>query len=244
MNDDPRSHSQGGFHTTRWSLIFAPREAAQGREALEWLCRSYWTPVYGHVRRKGVAHDEALDLTQGFLTSLLETEPFAGLDPARGRFRAWILASLNHFLANERTRVSAAKRGGGRPTLSVEELAAAHVAWEPEDPALPPDRAFDRRWAVTVMEQALAAVEADYAKRGASTQFTALKPHLTGRADPGTYDALAAELNTTNNSVAVAVARLRERFRTAVRAIVRETVGSEEELGDEMAHLFSALRGE
>ena len=235
-----RSHP--AFLTTRWTIIADNTSHGARGQALEWLCKVYWRPLYGHVRRKGHGHEEALDLTQGFFAALLSGEPLAGLDPSRGKFRAWLLGTLNHFLLNEYDRATALKRGGGKPVLALEQLAAADNFWEPEDPALPPDRAFDRRWALTVMEQGLTALETEYAKRGAQGQFELLKPFLTSRTDAGGYESLAEQLGTTANSVAVAVKRLRTRFRERVRQVVQETVGSEENLEEEMAYLLAALR--
>jgi RNA polymerase sigma-70 factor (ECF subfamily) len=239
---DPNPDS--GFATTRWSMVGCGSGSANRQEALEWLCRAYWRPVYGHVRRKGNDHDAAMDLTQGFFAALLSGDPFAGVSQERGKFRAWMLAALNHFLHNQHDHASAKKRGGGSTILSVEALREAEgMNWEPADAALPPDREFDRRWALSVMEQALSSVDQDYAKRGAADQFAALKPFLTGRPAAGGYDSLAAQLGTTQNNVAVAVKRLRERFRERVRHTVRETVGSAADLEGEMAYLFAALRG-
>ena len=184
-----------------------------------------------------------MDLTQAFFALLLAGEPFANVDQAKGKFRSWLLAALNHFLLNEHDRASTLKRGGGKQTLAIEELAAAGNSWEPPDPSLPPDREFDRRWALAVMEQGLTALENEYVKRGALEQFAFLKPFLTTRTNAGGYDRLAEQLGTSTNSVAIAVKRLRERFRERIRSVVKETVGTAADLDEEMAHLFAALRG-
>lgn len=241
----PELDDGAAFHTTRWSLIAGRNSAPENRQlALDWLCRSYWKPLYRHVRGRGQTHADALDLTQGFFALLLEGEPFAGAEQSQGRFRAWLLAALNHYLSDQRDHATAKKRGGGCVTLSLDEMnAVGSQAWEPSDPALPPDQMFDRGWAMEVMDQALEALAQDYTRRGAANQFVLIKPFLTSRTDSGGYDALALQLNTTTNSVAVAVKRLRERFREQVRAVVRDTVGSEAELENEMSHLFAALRG-
>jgi RNA polymerase sigma-70 factor (ECF subfamily) len=242
--DETSQNSLDAFLTTRWSLVAGGGRDGSRREALEWLCAAYWRPLYGHVRRKGHDHEAALDFTQGFFAALLAGEPFAGVERGKGRFRAWMLAALNHFLLNEHDRAAALKRGGRKATLAIEQLqAAGNQNWEPADPSLPPDREFDRRWALAVMDQALTAVEKEYAKRGAADQFALLKPFLAGRADAGNYDALAKNLGTTPNNVAAAVKRLRERFRDRVKQAVMDTVGSAEDLDSEMAHLFAALRG-
>ena len=240
--EDREAKESAGFHTTRWSLVVSASGGERGPEALEWLCKAYWSPLYSFIRRRGHSHEDALDLTQGFFASLLDGEPFANVDQSRGRFRAWMQGSLNHFLLNAHDKASAMKRGGGTPTLSIDEMADG-TAWEPLDPTLTPDLEFDRRWALAVMNQALAAVEEEYSRRGASDQFDVLKPFLTARPDLGGYDSVATQLGVTPNTVAVAVKRLRERFRERVRTAVMETVGSAEDLESEMAHLFAALRG-
>jgi len=233
-----------GFHTTRWSLIRASGESpADRRQALEWLCRTYWQPLYRHVRMRGLGHEDALDATQGFFVRLLAGEPFGQAAEDRGRFRSWLLGAMNHYLADLRDHAAAQKRGGGAVPIPLEELARHDAAWEPPSGALTPDREFDRNWAMAVMEKSMEQLAEEYGKRGAAEQYRVLSPFLAGRPDPAAYAAVAEVTGTTANSVAVAVKRLRERFRERVRTAVRETVGSEEELDDEMALLFAALRG-
>lgn len=232
------------FNTTRWSLIRASATSpGDQRAALEWLCRSYWQPLYRHARLRGCGHEEALDATQGLFARLLAGERFATLEESRGRFRAWLLGAMNHYLADQWDRARAAKRGGSTLTIPLEELAGSAVPWEPPDGALTPDREFDRNWALAVLDQAMAAVEQEYAERGAGEQFRLLCPFLAGRPDARAYQMIAEETGTSGNSVAVAVKRLRERFRLRVRGLVRETMGSEEDLESEVALLHAALRG-
>jgi RNA polymerase sigma-70 factor (ECF subfamily) len=241
---DVSGDGPSGFYTTRWSLIRASgKSLADRQDALEWLCRSYWQPLFRHARLRGLGHEDALDAVQGFLAKLLGGEPFGAVSEERGRFRSWILGALNHYLADQRDQASAQKRGGGQLPLPLEELARQDAGWEPASRALTPDREFDRHWALAVMEQAMQKLVEEYEKRGAAEQYRLLTPFLAGRPDPQAYAAVAEQCGSTANSVAAAVKRLRDRFRDRVRTAVRETVGSEEELEDEMSLLFAALRG-
>lgn len=233
-----------GFHTTRWSLIRASGQSpASRRDAMEWLCRSYWQPLFRHARMRGLPHEDALDATQGFFTRLLSGEPFGQAAEDRGRFRSWLLGAMNHYLADLRDHAAAQKRGGAAVPIPLEELARQDAAWEPPSGEMTPDREFDRNWAMAVMEKAMQQLAEEYAKRGAADQYRLLSPFLAGRPDPAAYAAVAEQSGTTSNSVAVAVKRLRDRFRERIRTTVRDTVGSEEELENEMALLFAALRG-
>jgi DNA-directed RNA polymerase specialized sigma24 family protein len=241
LNDRPPTPQDSGFHTTRWSLLAAGSGSPSSqREAVEWLCRDYWMPLFRHVRRQGYNHEESLDLTQGFFAALLDHEsPLATADRERGRFRSWLLAALNHYLSDARDRSRALKRGGGVTLFSLDD---PNMFWEPPDHAPPPDVEFDRHWALTVMERGMTALADEYAKRGASEQWLLLSPFLTSRSDAGSYQPLADKLGTTPQNVAVAVKRMRDRFRERIRALVRETVGSGDVLDEEMAHLLAALR--
>jgi DNA-directed RNA polymerase specialized sigma24 family protein len=240
----PTPPDADGFHTTRWSLIRSSTDSPEERhQALEWLCRDYWQPLFRHARHRGLDHEDALDATQGFFARILAGEPFDRVAEERGRFRAWMLAAMNHYLADLQKHDSAQKRGGAIPNLSLDELVARDTAWEPVASTLTPDQEFDRNWALSVMEKAMTGLAEEYAKRGSSEQFTLLSPFLATRPDQRAYTQIADKTGTTSNSVAVAVKRLRDRFRERIRAAARETVGSEEEVESEMALLFAALRG-
>ena len=220
------------------------KDGLEGRAALEWLCRSYWRPVHDVVRRKGYSPEDALDLTQGFFELLIESTDFGRLDQARGKFRSWVLGALHHFLINDARKARTLKRNEGKATFSLDAMRPVQGSgWEPIDDSLTPDKAFDRRWALTVLESAMALVEQDYHRRGAGAQYLQLKPFLTGGVEAGAYDAIAQELGVAQNHVAVVVKRLRERFRERVRFVVSETVASESEIEAEMQALFAALRG-
>ena len=231
------------FLTTRWSVVrraSAPDEPAS-REALERLCESYWFPLYAYVRRTGVNDAEARDLVQGFFARLLEKLDFAAADPALGRFRAFILTSLKHFLANQRERERALKRGGGRAPLSLDyDRADSRFGLEPADEATPED-AIERTWALELIERVMGQVEADYTEKGKADLFEALRGTLVAGADEGSRAELAARLDLTEGALKVAVHRLRKRFGERLRAEIAHTVGGPEEVDREIRSLFSIL---
>lgn len=219
------------FRTTRWSLVSAAAGAT--RDALGELCALYWQPVYGFVRRSGCGPDDALDLTQGFFARILEGEDLARVDRARGRFRSWLLVALQHFLANERRRARAQKRGGGQATISIDARAAEDdYACEPVD-LTTPERIYERRWAMTI----LARVMADLAREDGA-RFERLRPLLTS--DEG-YEAVARALGETVGALRVQVHRLRRAYRDRLRAEIARTVAEPREIDDELHHLFAAL---
>ena len=227
------------FATTRWSLVAAAKDPAgpHAREALADLCRAYWPPVYAFVRRRGHDRDAAQDLTQGFFARLLEKNDLAVADQARGRFRSFLLAACRHFLANQHDHDAARKRGGGRAHDSLDFAAAA--GREPAG-ADSPERAFDREWALGLLDRALGELRAEYAGSGRAALFDALKDALAGGADVP-HAEKARELGLTEGAVKVAVHRLRQRYRDRVRAAIAETVARPEDVDDEVRDLFAAL---
>lgn len=226
------------FATTRWSLVAAANGPA-ARQALAELCRMYWYPVYAFVRRSGRPADDAGDLTQEFFARLIERAGVAGADRAKGRFRSYLLGACRHFLANERDRAAAQKRGGGRAVGSLDVADAEHrYAAEPAD-GRTPEQIFERRWALTLLDGVLAGLRAEYAAAGQDALFDRLKSSLTG--DAGPYADLAAELGLTEGAVKVAAHRLRRRYRDRLRAAIAETVATPEEVEAEIRDLFAAL---
>jgi RNA polymerase sigma-70 factor (ECF subfamily) len=227
-----------GFATTRWTLVAAAKSPA-ARQALAELCDLYWYPVYAFVRRRGYPPDDAGDLTQGFFARLLETAGLAGADPAKGRFRSYLLGACRHYLANDRARRTAKKRGGGRAVLSLDLPAAERrYATEPVD-GRTPEQLFDRRWAVTLLGAVLADLRAEYAAAGQAGLFDRLKDSLTGDGDP--YAAVAAGLGMAEGAVKVAAHRLRRRYRDRLRAAIAETVATPADVDAEIRDLFAAL---
>jgi RNA polymerase sigma factor (sigma-70 family) len=231
------------FHQTRWSIVLAARgsDAAQARDALGKLCAAYWYPLYAFVRRQGHGAHDAEDLTQGFFARLLEKDWLGGVDRERGRFRSWLLAALKHFLANEWDKARARKRGSGHAPLSIDAaVGESRYAHEPTDNATA-DKLYDRRWALTLLEQVLARLRAEFSAAGKAELFEALKPTLTGEKAP--YAGIAARLGMSEGAVKVAVHRLRDRYRDLIRAEIAETVETDAEVDDELRHLLAALGG-
>ena len=236
---DPRGES---FQTTRWSLIAAANgPSSEKNDALAELCAAYWFPLYAFVRRRGHSADDSADLTQGFFTQLLEKENLAAADPSRGRFRSFLLSSLTNFICNESDRAHAMKRGGNQKTVSfdVGDAEARYL----NEPAtnLTPEKLFDRQWAVLLLDRALGEVRAEYNRMGNERLFEGLKTMLTFAPDAKSYSAIATELGMTEGAVKVAVHRLRQRYRQQLRMIIADSVASEEDVEEEIRHLFSAF---
>jgi len=234
-----------GFATTRWSLVLSAqrRDGGAHRAALEDLCRAYWYPLYAYVRRRGHAVDDAHDLTQSFFARFLEKDFLGDVERDRGRFRAFLLASLKHFLANERDRLRALKRGGGRTKLSLDlERAEDRYGLEPSHQQTP-EAIFERRWALTILERALARLRETYAADSRPELFAVLESRLTGGDSPETYRHLAERLSMTEGAVKVALHRLRKRYRDCLRREVAETVRDAADVDGEIRHLMDALSG-
>jgi RNA polymerase sigma factor (sigma-70 family) len=225
------------FPTTRLSMVQAAAGApsAKSREALADLCRIYWHPLYDYVRRQGHDADEAQDLTQSFIARLLEKNTLQKFQEQRGRFRSFLLASLKHFLANERDSARAQKRGGGQATVPIDS------ALDPGD-NLTPEKAFERQWAMGVLARVLDRLREEFAQAGKSGHFDKLRGHLTGDDDAARYRDLAREMAMTEGAVKVAVHRLRQRFHEALREEISVTVAHPEDIGDEIRYLMAAIR--
>jgi RNA polymerase sigma-70 factor (ECF subfamily) len=227
--------------TTRWSLIVAAQQPAapQAREALAELCRLYWYPLYAYIRGHGHDAAAAEDLTQAFFTHLLEKHALASVSPQRGRFRSFLLASCQHFLANERERANALKRGGGRVVSLDLSDADGRYSREP-DHAETAERLFERRWALGLLEHVLQQLRSEYEQTGKVPLFDALKGQLTGDGSEP-YALLAEELGLTESAIKSAVHRLRKRYGEILREQIRETVATDAEIDDEVRALFEAL---
>ena len=235
-------HVDARFATTRWSVVLAAgHDTAGGRESLAGLCQSYWLPLYAYVRRRGYSPEDAQDLTQAFFTRLLEKHWIAGADQARGRFRSFLLAAMKHFLADEWDRERAQKRGGGVALLPLEfATAEAQYAREPAD-AETPDRIFERRWALTLLEHVLARLRAEYVRDGKGPLFEALHPCLVGERTAQPYADLAGTLGSSEAAIKSAVHRLRQRYRRLLREEIASTIDGDDRIDDELRHLFAVL---
>ncbi|HWX19840.1 MAG TPA: sigma-70 family RNA polymerase sigma factor [Candidatus Binatia bacterium] len=231
------------FNTTHWSVVLlaGQNESQQGAEALEKLCRTYWPPLYGFIRRQGYGPEDAQDLTQKFFALLLERKDFGAVDPRKGKFRTFLLTSLTHFLANERDWSKAAKRGGGQQIISLNALESEQRYGSEPSVNVSPDKLFDLRWATTVLEEALRKLQAEMTAGGKSRQFEQLKLYLTDEPGEGDYTAAGVQLAMSSQAVAVAVHRLRNRYRELVRTEVAQTVANPLETDEEMRHLHEVL---
>ncbi len=226
------------FQTTRWSLILASREPApDAREALEQLCRAYRPAVFSYLRSRGYPRDVAEDHTQGFFTRFLERRIHEVADPARGRFRVLIRTALDRYLADAREHERAAKRGGGQDSFELnDETASAGSAESPE-------RQFELAWALTVLDRALDALNAEARGSGKAQLFERVREFLTEAPDAEDYARVAAELGMRPNTLAVAVHRLRGRMRELVRAELAETVADPADVVEELRALRGVLGG-
>lgn len=233
----------GRFATTRWSVVLAARDRGepQAQEALAALCAAYWYPLYAFIRRRGNDPERARDLTQEFFARLLEKDVLAGVDRGKGRFRSFLLAACTHFLANERDRRDAQKRGGGRAPVSIDALEAeARYRREPRD-ELTPERLFERRWALTLLGQVLERLDGEMARAGKADLFARLKPALLGERGAAPYAEVAAELGTTEGAVKVTVHRLRRRYRAILAEEIARTIDDPARVDDEIRDLFAAV---
>lgn len=239
--------SSGGapFLTTQWSVVLAAAksESAEGQEAMAKLCGNYWRPLYAYVRRRGYSPADAEDLTQGFFARLLERHDVGAVSPERGRFRSYLLAAMNHFLSDVWDRARARKRGCDRVVHL--DPGASESGWAiSADSRLTPEAAFDRHWAMVLLEDVHRQLKEEYAKAGKAGLFDVLRFSLTGGRDPGPYASLARELSLSEGAVKAAVHRLRRRFRALLRARVAETVSTAAEVDDELRYLRQVLSGE
>jgi len=229
------------FETTRWSLVLAAAQGAEGsREALEWLCATYWYPLYAFVRRHTHDLEASRDLTQSFFLSLIDGDSLRRIDPGQGRFRAFLLASVKHFLANERARVDALKRRADNPAfqLPLDDAEARYLA----DPTfgLDPEQVFETRWALAVLDRALRRLREEHETSGKGALFRRLGGYLTGD-DGGSYEGIARELEMTEGALRVALHRMRLRLGALLRKEVVQTVASPAEVDEEIRNLLQAL---
>ena len=233
----------GRFETTQWSLVLAAgqRGSPAAEEALARLCSLYWYPVFAFVRRQGYAVDDAQDLTQGFFARLIEKGDLGAADRTRGRFRSFLLTNCQFFLANERDRALAQKRGGGRVALSIDVVTAEGRYERSLAHSETPERLYDRQWSLTLLDGVFEALRAEYAATGRGALFDRLKQFLATGPEAGSHADAARELGTSAGAVKVAVHRLRRRYREELRRRVADTVGSDQDVEDEIRHLLETL---
>lgn len=241
----PKSTSHGShdiFATTRWTAVLRAGDVqtAHARAALAELCQTYWFPLYAYVRRRGRSPHDAEDVTQGFFAQLLRLNSLAGVSPDKGKFRAFLLASINHYLANERERASANRRDMRRTVpLDVQE-AEAQYAREPAD-RFSPERMFDRQWALTLLDTVVDRLHREYAATGKGDLFLDLRFTITLDRESVPYTELAGRLQMGESALRVAIHRLRQRYRQVLREEIAQTVNGEAEVAAEMKDLWRIL---
>jgi RNA polymerase sigma-70 factor (ECF subfamily) len=234
------------FATTHWSIIAAARDQAapEAREALAELCRSYWYPLYAFIRRQGHDADAAQDLTQEFFARLLERDFLAAIERGKGRFRSFLLAACKHFLANEHDRARAQKRGGGMVPVPLDlDAAEGRYVREPAH-CMTPERLFERRWALTLLDRVLGRLRQEHTARGKEALFDHLRVFLVGDGRAPAQLEVAAELGLSPGALKVAVHRLRQRFRELLCQEIASTVDDPAGVEEEIRQLFAALGSE
>ncbi len=240
----PASNAPGDiFATTHWTVVLAAgrRHTPQSDRALEELCRTYWFPLYAYVRRRGHTKEDAEDLTQAFFARFLGKNYLAGLSAEHGRFRAFLLAALKHFLINEWKKTQRLKRGGGEATLSL-DWQTADTQFQIAATAEPsPDKAFDREWAVALLAKVIERLQAECEKDGRAKQFAELKIFLTAGKGALSHADAAKALGMDEGAVRVAVHRLRKRYRQLLREEIAQTLADAADVDEEMRALFGAF---
>lgn len=242
--DDPREGaSHASFGTTHWSVVLAARRgsAPSAREALAELCGTYWYPLYAFVRRKGYDPDSAQDLVQGFFVRMLEKDDLQDVDPAKGRFRSFLMASCAHYLANRRDYERAQKRGGAASFIAIDPADAERRYGQEPAHALTAERLFLRRWATTLLEGVLDRLAREMADDGNASLFEAFKPALLGVPDAASYIDLGASLGLSEGAARVAAHRMRKRYRELLRDEIGRTLADPREIDEEIRDLFAAL---
>ena len=231
------------FTTTHWSVVLeAQSESPAAQEALENLCRTYWRPIYGFARREGAKPEEAKDITQGFFALILERKDFSSVRQEKGRLRSFLLASLKHFMANERRDAAAIKRGGGRALLSLDWIESYDCAEFDRGDMLSPDLLYDRRWAFTVLDRVFARLRDESQRSLNPPLLQRLNTLLSDEPERPSQADIAREFGMTENAVKQAFHRLRQRYRQLLREEVAHTVATPAEIEDELRHLIAALR--
>jgi RNA polymerase sigma-70 factor (ECF subfamily) len=242
------SNSEAGravFASTHWSVVVdaGQNDSPKASEAMAQLCRAYWYPLYAYVRRKGYSAPDAQDLTQGFFAWLLARNYVSGADRQKGKFRSYLLGTFEHFLAREWRRAHAEKRGGGQAVFSLDETDAENRYLLEPAHELTPAKMFERRWATTLLEQAMRRLEEECRAGSKGALFDKVKELLSANAGESSYAEIAFSLGMTEGALKVAVHRLRHRYGELLRLEVAQTLASAEDIDEELRELFAVLRG-
>ncbi|MEO6053977.1 MAG: ECF-type sigma factor [Chthoniobacterales bacterium] len=231
------------FNATRWTLVLTAQNvnSAAAEVALEELCRMYWYPLYAYVRRCGHERHDAEDLTQGFFARLLAKNDLADVDRGKGRFRSFLLSAMKHFLANERDRQQAQKRGGDSLVIPLDVIAAESRRPLELVDGLTPEKMFERQWALTLLDRVLNQLSAELTAEGKAEIFSDLKEFLVGNPGPRAASGLAVRLGISEGTMKVTIHRLRRRYRTLLRDEIAQTVANPAEVDEEIHRLFAAF---
>lgn len=238
-----RTAAGGVFATTQWTRVLDARgESPEARAALSDLCAAYYAPVFEFIRKRTRNDDSARDLTQEFFARLLGRHGIDSVDPRRGRFRSFLLGAVKHFLADMHDRAGRLKRGAGQPLETLDAGTDTSPGLQLIDPNMPdPEREFDRKWALTVLDRALAALAEEHQAAGKTEHFKTLKPWLTGDTENLSQADAARALDLNEGAVKVAIHRLRRRFRDLVKSEVGQTLKDPSQISNELACLMAAL---
>jgi RNA polymerase sigma-70 factor (ECF subfamily) len=231
------------FPTTHWSRIVAAQgpAAPEARDALVALCTDYWYPIYSFIRHRGYRPDQAADLTQDFFARLLEPGAFATASPRIGRFRSFLRGACSHFLSNYRDREEALKRGGGSRVISIDRLEAEGRFGSEPAHELTADRAFERKWALTLLDRALHRLDAELVQAKNRPLLERLRPVVFGEDGARSYREIAGEVGTSESAVKMAAHRLRQRYRELLHEEIARTVADPAEIESEISELMKAL---
>jgi len=236
-------HGPAAFTTTHWSVVLeAQGESPAAQEALETLCRTYWRPIYGFVRRTGAGTEDAEDLTQGFFALLLERKDLNTVRKEKGRLRSYLLASVKHFLADESRHAMAVKRGKGQRLIPLDEIRERERVDVERSDRLTADQIYERRWALTVLEQVLARLRDEYRTAGNLRFFDEMKKMLMDEPDRPSQAQIASEFDMTENAVKQAFYRFRQRYQSLLREEIAHTVAMPGDIEDELRHLITVVR--
>jgi len=230
------------FATTHWSVVLeAQGESPAAQEALEKLCRTYWRPIYAFLRRQGFGPEEAEDITQGFFAQLLERRSLNAVRKEKGRLRSYLLGALKYFLADEQRRSMAIKRGKGQRLIPLEEIRAdERIEMAPADPVTA-EMIYERRWALTVLEQVLGRLKDEYRTAGNAALFDSLKQLLPDEPGAPSQAEIAARFGITENAIRQAFYRFRQRYQSLLREEIAHTVATPGDIEDELRHLIAVL---
>jgi RNA polymerase sigma-70 factor (ECF subfamily) len=231
-----------GFTTTHWSVVLeAQGESPAAQEALEKLCRIYWRPIFAFLRRQGIGTTESEDLTQGFFAQLLERRSLDAVRKEKGRLRSYLLGALKYFVADEQRRAMAIKRGKGQRLIPLEDLRVdQRIEMEPADPVTA-EMIYERRWALTVLEQVLSRLKDEYREAGNAALFDSLKQLLPDEPGSPSQAEIAAHLGMTENALRQAFYRFRQRYQSLLREEIAHTVATPADIEDELRHLIAVL---